>query len=171
MTTDWGYSNYWINKTIQRNQPSINDPLSQMLEAFNSLGMLTIDMDNILKNFNDSKYYSMLLKEYIFEDIRINEFPDKPSRMKCIFLAPQSVDLKEFAKMMNFGGELKYLEIQPLDDSKVHFANISLLNCDPLDHEVKINNAREYWNGNDEITKDTEVLYEGEFIITQVLTL
>jgi hypothetical protein len=134
------------------------------------LGIPKANTDQMTEIFNDSKYYSMLLKEYVFEDIRINEFPNKPSRKKCIFLAPQSLNLKHYAKKMNFGEELVYLEIQPLNDSKIHFANIGLLNCDTLAHEIKVKNAREYWQGNAEITDDTEVLYEGEFIITKALS-
>ena len=45
------------------------------------------DIDFINEELQMSKYYAELLKEYLFENIRLTHFPDKPTRFNCIFLS------------------------------------------------------------------------------------
>jgi hypothetical protein len=165
-TPDWKYSRYWESKTQQREIPKIGEPAHFLQSILSS-----VSKDNTVENLLDSKYYAMMLKEYIFEDIRLNEFSNKPSRKNCMFLVPQTLDLKEYAKRLGFDDKLSYIEVEPLDETKIHFANFELLDCDHSDHEVKIEKARQYWKGTEKIDNKTEVLYQGEFIIRSILIL
>lgn len=169
--TSWAESNYWKNKQTDQNQiKNTIDPLFDSLnQIFKMLGK-NFDTSKITDEIQKSKYYSELLKEYIFEDIRICEFPDKPSRKKCMFLSPNEIDIKDYAKRLNFDVTSKtFLQIETLDETKLHFADLTLLNCNSKSHAEKLDFARQYWKGTDNRNFDTEVLLTGPFKISKII--
>lgn len=75
----WAESNYWRNKQSSTSQ--IKESSDQLFQAIQkileTLGQ-SLDLSPLSGEIQKSKYYSELLKEYIFEDVRTNEFPEKP---------------------------------------------------------------------------------------------
>ena len=116
------------------------------------------------------KYYSELLKEYIFEEERAINFPDRPTRKKCMFLFDIGISPDEYAKKINFPlGKYRLLEIETLDEgSKLFRAKTSLLNCNLMQYSGMKLKAQEYWKGTDEINLDTEILFEGNYKIVKI---
>ena len=164
--TNWVESNYWLHK--QRNRQENNE----MNSALEGIGTILkafgkdFDLSSISKEMQSSKYYSELLKEYIFEEVRQKEFPEKPSRKNCMFLVPIEVNLNNYCKNMGFNtNQLTMLEVDIENDSKYHFADFTLLNCNNLIHDEKVEKAKEYWNGTDRRDMNTEILFRGKFKI------
>ena len=87
-------------------------------------------------------------REDVFERVRLDEFPNLPSRLKSIFLF-ESVDLlREFLLVTNRFMEITY-EVSLIDaDEPVHRGCLSLLDFqqkEGLDSFTQ--KARTYWSG------------------------
>lgn len=101
--TDWSESNYWSQK--QNNEDILRENSNQSIEILKGIeGILKImgadlDISILFEGLQKVKYYSELLKEYIFEDIRLKEFSQVPSRKNCMFLIPNEVNIKSISKI------------------------------------------------------------------------
>ena len=169
--TSWDLSNYWTNKVSNENEllTPANSLFDSIQSILNSMGN-SFDFSQLSSEIQKSKYYAELLKEYVFEDIRLTEFPDKPSRKKCIFLAPFEVDIFKYATKLNFDLSSKTLmEIVIIQNENLHFADLTLLNCNGQPHNEKVNTARLYWRGTTNRDNNTEVLYTGQFKIKSLI--
>lgn len=96
----WEASNYWLNKQnnssqIKHSSDQVFQSIQSILSAFGHKFDLTVLSAEIQK----ATYYSELLKEYIFEEIRLNEYPEKPSRKNCMLLVPAEVGVCEYAQI------------------------------------------------------------------------
>ena len=90
-STNWTESNYWQHKQIATNELSqVVGNFKGSLEEVSKILGKSFDLSTFSNELEKSKYYAELLKEYVFEDIRANEFPDRPSRKKCMFLRIQT---------------------------------------------------------------------------------
>jgi intein/homing endonuclease len=169
--TTWEASNYWTNKIS--NETELLASSNSLFNSINSvLSMFgkSFDFSTLESELQKSKYYGELLKEYIFEEIRLTEFPHKPSRKKCIFLVPFEVEIFEFATKLNYNLNSKTLmEIEVIQNDNLHFADLTLLNCNSLSHFEKVKAARQYWQGTTTRDINTEVLYIGEFKINSII--
>jgi hypothetical protein len=97
-----------------------------------------------LINQNSALY---LIRELAFERIRIEEFPDRPSRFKSVFLCPSIESVREFKKERP-SFDIIY-EIMPLDASANSFeADWSLIK-NPVNKNIMQveEEARNYWSG------------------------
>jgi len=116
------------------------------------------------------KHAGELLKEYIFEEVRRNEYAGAPSRKRAIFLFESSHDPSEYLSRMGFSAENRtLLEVEPTEKSSILHVQRDLLDCTLKSHEEIVDHARRYWAGTHERGLDSEVLLEGEFIITKLL--
>ncbi len=164
-STNWTESNYWRHKQVATNEVAhITDSLIATLHQVLTVMGRTVDLSTFSNELQKSKYYAELLKEYIFEDVRRNEFPDKPSRKSCMFLMPVEIDPFEFGRLLNYDMTAKHIiQVDVLNNSKVHHADIKLLDCNTLTHSDKVDAARKYWGGTNKLDFDTEVLFVGDF--------
>ncbi len=91
-----------------------------------------------------------LFQEQTFELIRINEFPEKPSRYRSIFLFESEIDACEFKKKDKRENEFLY-KIEILDSTKIiHRASMGLYERVPMGRPVLPaleEQARQYWMG------------------------
>ena len=171
--TNWAISNYWQNKTTNETELLTATSVSSLIDGLQSvISMLgqSFDFSQFTNELQKSKYYAELLKEYVFEEVRQTEFPNKPSRKKCMFLAPTEVDIFDYAKNLNYDTNTKTLmEIEIIQNDNLHFADLILLNCNGLPHKEKVNAARQYWQGTTNRDNNTEVLYTGQFKIKSLI--
>ena len=122
------------------------------------------------------EYYNYA-KEVIFEEVRLKNFQDYPSRYTCIWMIPNTANLQEAVQywirqlitMENgFAGVIVYgLSCT----GKVHYANDQFyLN----DNWGSLNDIRvlatKYWQGLDALPEavNTEVLFEGNLVVDHV---
>ncbi len=119
------------------------------------------------------KYSTELLKEYIFDEVRYLNYPNKPTRKRCIFLFDTSISPVEYGKKIGFDiAKYNLIKIQPISPiHDLHRANYSLLNINFSDYEGIKNNAGLYWGSSIQADNDisSEVLYEGTYTITEIL--
>lgn len=96
-------------------------------------------------NPNSSLY---LLREIIFERIRLEEYPERPSRLKSIMVCSNLESAKEFKKEAGRQFDILY-EVEPLNISSNSFdADWSLITS-PLNKTIiqVEEEARNYWRG------------------------
>lgn len=170
-TTIWTESYYWKNKIQLITDADAPRPVVDMLQGIETIAKMlnqSFDTEPIRQIMLQSKYLAELLKEYIFEDVRYSQFPSRPSRKQCLYLLPILADVDQFATQFGFDLAKKTIvEIETLQDDNIHFADISLLDCNLYSHDDKIASAKKYWAGVP-LAQSTEILYTGDFRITKV---
>jgi hypothetical protein len=84
-----------------------------------------------------------------YELVRVQSFPGKPSRFKCIFVCPSENDLNDFRSSTNRCIDLGY-EVELVDSQlPSHHGDWSLLNMQDTDNlSVLEDRAARYWQGN-----------------------
>ena len=86
-------------------------------------------------------------REDVFEKIRQDEYPQKPSRLKSIFLCESQQSLQEFLKLTSRGLDLMY-EVTLLDPGEpIHRGCLSLLDFQQREGLASFTaKARSYWS-------------------------
>jgi hypothetical protein len=110
--------------------------------------------------------YTKWIREEVFEQIRVKEFAQLPSRKNCIWLSTEN-DLPVWWNM--FGDiDKKILKVRLPENSIVHRANSSCLpNSDTLSISEIEEMARKYWTGEvcQQHTDEIETLFIGNMEI------
>ena len=167
-STSWDKSNYWIQKT--KNGNSIPQDIASLLNAMPEIKIqgLGLDIKEILKSF---KIKSELLKEYIFDEVRLEIQPSAPSRKKCMYLFDNTYDYKKYAELLSFElSNYNLLEIEPISEKFSYIkTDFSFLNCNVENYNSIRENAIKYWNGEIHNQENCEILFQGDFIIKNVL--
>lgn len=168
--TNWEQSHYWGQKAQLFAAIERDSTFEQMATTIRNLPFKVPDVEQTTQNAILQKRQLELTKEFQFEQVRQIEFPNKPSRMRCMFLLPSTVDPRAYLRGMGFQEAGKtILEIETADDANLHLATFSLLNCNTLPPDGQIEQARQYWSESDTIPEETEVLFEGKFKIVKIL--
>lgn len=117
-------------------------------------------------------FLSRLIREIIFEDVRINFFPLKPSRLKCIFLSDRISDMAIWKNYLNVNSNYTAYYFEKVDPSKFSIGNFVVVEkehrTDAKLLEVEINDivkvkefANEYWAGRLTASPLLEILFYG----------
>ncbi|MHA1942226.1 MAG: DUF2441 domain-containing protein [Candidatus Hodarchaeales archaeon] len=174
------YSHYWKNKLkkdyaklcFNQNKDQIGIP--KIFENIKMASGISL-RDQIIKEIEEiyvqGKYTSELLKEYIFEEVRINSFPRLPSRKRCIFLFDKELDIVSYANRLEFDmSNYSLLEIEAVEPiGKIFRANMQLLDVNSGDYGDFKKNAEEYWACCSQIDINSEVLFEGNYRIKEIV--
>ena len=132
------------------------------------------EVEEFLRSLSlELKYSSQLLKEYIFEDIRASEFPQLPSRKRCMFLV-EAEEAEDCLRKMGFEGSslcgYSLIKVEPIKgDSITHRTDAKLLDINLARQPDIADRARKYWNGTSDPIELSEVLLEGSFIIRKII--
>ncbi|MEY8199250.1 MAG: DUF2441 domain-containing protein [Gammaproteobacteria bacterium] len=174
-TEHWDVSHYWKSKEDPNSNPLDISPVMQLLELALSEVMSPdqsrSSIETIKKSMIGYKYTSELLKEFTFEEVRKEFFPDRPSRKRCMFALPEGSDIELFRAKFGLTKQVRknVVLIEPINGaSNVFVADALLLNCNTLPVEEIREKARAYWNGSGTMSLP-EVLIEGEFQIIRSL--
>lgn len=171
--TSWNASNYWRCK-LDGSFLIDFDPFRGLPErVLNVLNDVQETGDEIRKLLSHGKYSSELLKEYIFEEIRADEFPQVPSRGRCMFLfeAEQDQDAEIYLQKMGYSLTGRTLiKVEPVDGKCVtHRTDAKLLDVNLGKQPEIAAAARRYWRGTTDPVELPEVLLEGSFVIREVV--
>lgn len=160
--TVWQESNYWKHKLVQKYDLPKGKRIESLCAAMPQVAEIVTSMYEII---NKGKYAQEVLKELVFEDVRLEQFPALPSRKTCIFLLALE-DHDSAIRKFGFTTERPHaveIEVENADD--VFLTDAMLLNCGTLMvHEMKEQAVR-YWNGERSGDPLLEYLYVGEFMI------
>lgn len=172
--TSWEESIFWQLKTQKKilSLPDFQSFFESIKSNEDILRNYTVkDIDFLSEELHKSKYYAELLKEYLFENIRIANFPNKPSRINCAFFIPIELDCEKYLKTLGLAyRNMRIWEVEIGQPMNLHFADLSLLDCNHFPHQDKIKAAKEYWGGTSKIDYNTEILYRGSFQFNRLLT-
>lgn len=172
------YSKYWENKLKFNFNPKDANKISDLfasLERIFSIFQSADSQENIdqLKNIlNNSSQSQELLREYIFEEIRLEKFPDLPSRKNCMFCLPDNCTLKSAREVFNLSIEYRptTLRIEGVKGEHIFCeCDANWLNCNIKKiNEVK-ESAYKYWDGHKTEKPMIEILFSGSFTIKEIL--
>ena len=175
-TLSWGLSKYWKNQLSQAAKDTYQTWAKNIVENLkNSLttsphSNLLVDRQifQLVNSLVNLQLHSELLKEYIFEDVRLKEFPHLPNRKECIFLLEDCSQPEE--KISAFGPAFltkkKYRLTSKATSNYFHKADAMLLNCNSLTPLEMKQRAFQYWRGEPlDDTPQYEILGIGEFEI------
>lgn len=106
--------------------------------------------------------YKAMLRESVFENIRLSNYPNLPSRRSCLWMASSLEGACAWMSRLPHRGNKRVLEIRVLGDGVVHMANEGHLTTGPLNIQELELHAHNYWSGK---TADgmAEFLYAGRF--------
>ena len=156
------------------------EALDKASDELNQMNINGVNLKDLLFSFrslsSNLAYSSQLLKEYIFEDIRASEFPNLPSRKRCMFLFDGKQD-KEEAKVLSakmFGASYlsgrSLINIEVVNGkSIIHRTDATLLDVNVRKQPEIVEAARKYWTGTNESIERHEVILEGSYIICEII--
>jgi len=107
-------------------------------------------------------HQAMLLRELIFEQVRTEAFPDKPSRLRGMWLIPHSEQLLAEWCATAPHGRFRAFEVEA--SGKLHCGYSRYLKPECVSALQLQDNARRYWSEvpRDPIAEPVELLLEGE---------
>lgn len=126
--------------------------------------------EEILKH---GKYAAELLKEYVFEEVRLQAQPEAPSRRACMFAFHPDADFGILAKKLGLTAPHRsVLRVAPAGPSyRSHVGRLDLLDCNLATVEEMEERAHLYWTSHYEDPNVVEVLLAGPMVIKEILHL
>jgi ribosomal protein S21 len=165
LSTYWEVSNYWSQKT--RNN-SVTDNAEIMNGSLPNINVFGFDLKKVLRDY---KIKSELLKEMIFEEVRLERYYTAPSRKKCMFIFNEEVNYEEYAKLLGFKVDnYSVIEIEPIQGEFSHLkVDYSWLDCNLLTYDEIREFAIKYWTGEIRDSNKCETLFTGRFRLNRVI--
>ena len=121
---------------------------------------LPAQLERFAEQLAHLKYAAELLKEYVFEEVRVAEFVERPTRRRAMFLIDMCLDPHAYAASMQLRAHRLYRVT--VHNGRLHRADASALNCNLSLHQDMAARARQYWTHAPAATTSGEVLFEGE---------
>lgn len=118
----------------------------------------------------DAKPQAEAKKELLFELVRRDDFPDRPSRSRCVWFLEDSDEAQAFwtSQGMLMQGRRVVVDVEAIE-GRLHRASAKWLNV-PLRASMQhhIEAARAYWRGEDASGPSTEILFEGDWRVLRL---
>jgi hypothetical protein len=124
-----------------------------------------IKLQCVLQNTKISfRQYLKWIQEEIFERVRLNKFPEFPSRQRCLWIS-NSEDLSEWVKIFNTISKNKILRISAT--GVVHKADAKLIDADTYFLSEFEKRAEVYWSGLIQNNGEIEYLFQGDLVVLE----
>ncbi|MCM3709703.1 DUF2441 domain-containing protein [Sporosarcina luteola] len=109
------------------------------------------------------------IREVITEMVRLEEYPDYPSRLSCLYAAKSYEDALKWKELFDSYNR-KVLQIVKLRVNGSCFAGDAALlpKEDGVPFAIKIDQAKEYWKGNSK-SELPELLINGEIEVVEII--
>jgi hypothetical protein len=116
--------------------------------------------------FDVARHFVTLARELFWESVRLAEFPDRPSRQRCLWVCPSLENARDWLSRL----ECKNYQILKVSvNGRLHTANELLLLGDSEPLEITRAKAREYWQGLQVEGGSEEILFEGRMKVLEIL--
>lgn len=113
-----------------------------------------------------ARSYRTMLREVVFEQIRIASFPKAPSRTSCLWVCRTLEEAQYWLSRIPHSGDKKIYELE-LKDGSIHEASEGHLSeASENIHELEVR-ARRYWNGAPAPTGGREALCAGKLTVVK----
>lgn len=159
------YAFFFEKKFMNSENQDVNSIVSENISDEGL--MLNAEDSGILNHYLDNS--SRSIREAIAEMVRIQEFPDYPSRLCCLYVARNYEEVLEWKKVVESYNR-KILQIVKLKtDGNYFIADGNYLpNLETISFDSKIEQARCYWKGySDDIFP--EVLIDGNIEVLEII--
>jgi len=164
-STNWEMSRYWETKLTAKWVTDFPGIPAGMVRP----GFPVEQISDLLKH---GKYAAELLKEFVFEEVRQEQYSSMPSRRKCLFAFPSSLDPHEYAASIGLSEkDGLLLEIDVAANAAVHYAEMKLLDCNGLVYAKLRSQAARYWETDARGSSTCEILVDGDFRVIRVVRL
>lgn len=128
---------------LSRNSLSINLSVAEIARRGQDLAM----------------HFCKYTRELIWERIRAESYPEKPSRQKCLWLAEGEENLQYWLSQLGRPEDIHVFRLEI--DGVTHDASDEHLMNDHVTYDQAIIMAKSYWNGDISNVVAKEVLFEG----------
>ena len=138
------------------------------------------DLEKTLKKAHETMYHlNSILREYIFEEVRRERFPNYPSRSNCLYLFNdgkpdlaywiQGLMIQNFPPVLSAELVVFSLRGKIFATNRITGVFLPLVTASPVWWRAK---ALEYWGGSVEDSPDAEeILFEGEATVESVIPI
>lgn len=108
-----------------------------------------------------------LLRELIFEEVRVNFFPHQPSRYKALHVISSDKAALEFWLPMLKKPEAKIYQLELT--GKLHCGHYESLNVNSIPPYLIRSNAYKYWGSERNSTPQDECIFEGHAVVKDII--
>lgn len=143
-------------------------PIADYFDNISS-GQFKTNMDIAKLAANSLRHYVKYVRELTWEEIRRNEFPDLPSRQRCLWLIPSKDKIPFWMNKLLGGNSTEFQILRVSAQGKIHSASEALLMSDSQSHTKTIKDAQKYWLGHIDDPETEEVIFEGKITVQEVL--
>lgn len=109
-------------------------------------------------------YYWHFARETAIEEVRIKNFPDYPSRTRCIWICKEE-DLSYWSSQFR-GNGIQIVELEV--DGKIHECDATLIEGTTISLNKVRGKALKYWNGDIIDPFKKEILFEGKAKVVSI---
>lgn len=162
ITAGQQYNPFWKNCIDFSPYVSVNGHKMPIFEMFDSVSTFDVTQQNIdflYQNLKTvSKETSFYIREQVFETVRINSFPNLPSRQKCLWVT--DYDQISYWKTMSQNMQ-RYLLTLELD-GELFCGDDRWLTADTFSSVEYADRAMHYWSGDMSLSPRKEYLFYGQ---------
>jgi hypothetical protein len=173
--------NPFFNYFLEHPEPGVNVTVDGVVENWTRMTYLwelsqnrvntSLSIQRIAALGQDAAmHYCKYLRELIWENVRSSEFPEKPSRQRCIWLAEGEDNLKYWLPRIPASAEThRIFRVKP--KGMFHYASDEHLMKDAELYPESLEKARKYWRGDIAQKCAQEILFEGTLDIIEEVDL
>jgi hypothetical protein len=162
-------------ESYQRTYPvQLPDGSSQVVPAIRFLELVKDGTVNtkVLPNIacEVARHFMILSRELVWENVRLQNFRDEPSRQRCLFLLERADQARDWIKLLGFAPGTHWIVRLKATGTALKVDSRQLAgDSEPL--SAWYEKARRYWRG--ELTDNpmTEVLFVGTVHVEEILNI
>lgn len=158
------YSNYSPRELVNQNGETVKVPAVAFLRQVKEGLIQTNDLPTIA--FQTAEYFQMFLREVWWECVRLQEFPQLPSRQRCLWLIPDLAGVDFWLERLHCHAPYQVLTVEA--EGIFHTANEKYLTGDAVLLPEMRERARLYWKGVMPHDGMPEVLFEGAINVVEI---
>ncbi|XUA17448.1 DUF2441 domain-containing protein [Citrobacter sp. OP27] len=169
------FFNFFLSSNLPTERVENGDAIEQwswmrFLGAIRNGDMLTgmSQQDIATRGHYLAMHFCKYTRELIWESVRREHFPDKPSRQKCLWVCHGIENLEYWKPHLNVDQSNLRVYRVALDGNTHEASNEYLMN-DDIPYEQAIKMAHRYWNGEISNPVAKETLFEGDMKIIELL--
>jgi hypothetical protein len=131
---------------------------------------ITLDNPDALAGaaFDIGRHFMMLARELVWEIVRQNEFPDAPSRQRCIWLTKTLDEAREWVKIIGFQPHTYWIVRVAASGTTLDVdGNYLAGDSEPLPDWYE--KARAYWSGQMTGNPAPETIFQGAVTVKEII--
>lgn len=117
-----------------------------------------------------AKHFCTYVRELIWESVRTSEFPELPSRQKCIWLTKGEDNLHYWIERLGRPAE-QITVFKVLPDGRMHTTSETHLSGDAESYLESVEKSRRYWRGEIDNPLHQEILFEGTMLVESKVSI